>query len=195
MRNRTRVIAAAAVVTAALAAGGTAATAASTSGVKPGTHAKTVSASVRCAPDSDLAARIGVSQARLDQALRAVKISLVKSGGQPTEGQFDAALARVLGVPQARVRQALAAAKACGAKPVKSKSGAQPGNEPLAAAVARELHLSAAQVNAALRPLLAAGRADPSSAAFATAARSLGITPQRLLAALVQAKQSLAGGN
>ena len=43
MRNRTRLIAAAA-VTAALAAGGTATAMASTTGAKPSAHAKTVSA-------------------------------------------------------------------------------------------------------------------------------------------------------
>jgi hypothetical protein len=43
--------------------------------------------------------------------------------------------------------------------------------------------------------LFAAGYADPSSPVFAAAARSLGVSTQQLLAALVHAKQSLAGGN
>jgi hypothetical protein len=205
MRNRTRVFAAAAVVTAAVAAGSTATAMASTTGVKPGPHAKAVSVSVRCAPDSDLAARLGVSPARLDQALRAVKTSLSTASAKPTENQFDAALARDLGIPQARVRQAFAAEKPCASKPVGSKfprsksprsePAAQQGNEALAAAVARELHVSTAQVNAALRPLFAAGYADPSSPVFAAAARALGVSAQQLSAALVDAKQSLAGGN
>jgi hypothetical protein len=200
MRNRTRVFAAAAVVTAAVAAGSTATAMASTAGVKPGPHAKTVSVSVRCAPDSDLAARLGVSPARLDRALRAVKTSLSTASAKPTEDQFDAALARDLGIPRARVRQAFAAEKPCASKPVGSKSprpepAAQQGNEALAAAAARELHVSTAQVNAALRPLFAAGYADPSSPVFAAAARALGVSAKQLSAALVDAKQSLAGGN
>ena len=69
------------------------------------------------------------------------------------------------------------------------------GHDAIAAAVARELHVSKAQVNAALQPLFAAGWADPSSPAFAAAARSLGVSTQQLSDALVHAKQSLAGGN
>ena len=62
-------------------------------------------------------------------------------------------------------------------------------------AVARELHISTAKVNAALQPLFAAGRADPSSPAFTAAARALGVSPDRLDAAIVSAKESLATGN
>jgi hypothetical protein len=201
MRNRTRVIAAAAAVTAALAAGSTATAMASmTGGVKPGAYAKTVSVSMRCTPDSDLAIRLGVSPARLDQALRAVKISLSSAGVKPTEDQVYAALARDLGIQRARVRQAFAAEKACGSKPVGSKSprsepAAQAGSEALAAAVARKLHVTTAQVNAALAPIFAAGNADPSSPVFAAAAHSLGVSTQQLSAALAYAKQSLAGSN
>ena len=198
MRNRTRVIAAAAAVTAALAAGGTATAIASTTGAKPSAHATTVSVGVRCAPGSELAGLLGVSQGRLDQALRAVKVSLVTRTANPSEDQFQAALARRLGISQAQVRRAFAAEKSCGSKLAGSKSprsgtAAEPGNQALAAAVARELHVSTARVNAALRPLFAAGRADPSSSAFAAAARSLGVSTQQLAAALVDGKQSLVG--
>jgi hypothetical protein len=199
MRNRTRMIAAAAAVTAALAAGGTATALASTTGAKPSAHTTATPASDRCAPDNDLAARLGVPAARLDQALRAVKTALSMAGAGPTQDQFDAALARRLGIPQARVRQAFAAEKPCyskpaGGKPAHFEPAGQPGSEALAAAVARELHVATARVNAALRPLFAAGRADPSSPVFATAARSLGVSAQQLSAALADAKQSLAGG-
>jgi hypothetical protein len=168
--------------------------------VKPSTHEKTVSVSMRCAPDSDLASRLGVSAARLDQALRAVKISLGAADVKPTEDQLYAALARDLGIPRARVRQAFAAEKACGSKPVGSKfprsePSAQPGDAALAAAIARDLHVSTAQVNAALAPLFAAGQADPSSPTFTTAARALGVSTQQLSAAIAYAKQSLAGSN
>jgi hypothetical protein len=214
MRNRTRVIAAAA-VTAALAAASTATAMASTAGTKPNAHATTVSVSVRCAPDSDLAGLLGVSPTRLDRALRAVKVSLITHTGNVTEDQFEAALARYLGISQAQVRRAFADEKSCGSKPAGSKpagskpagskpagsksprsgTAAQPGDEALAAAVARDLHVSTAAANAALRPVFAAGNADPSSPAFATAAHSLGVSPQQLAAALAYAKQSLAGGN
>jgi len=193
MRNRTRVIAAAA-VTAALAAGSTGAAVALTTGAKPGAHAKTVSASGKRAADRDLAARLGVSPARLDQALRAVKTSLSKASAKPAEGEFDAALARILGIPQARVRQAFPAGKPGGSKAAGSKAAVRPGNDALTAAVARELHVSTARVNAALRPLFAAGTADSSLPVFAAAGRSLGVSTQQLSAALDHAKQSLAGG-
>jgi hypothetical protein len=214
MRKRTRVIAAAAAVTAALAAGGTATAMASTTGAKPNAHATTVSAGVRCAPDSDLAGLLGVSPARLDQALRAVKVSLITRAGNVTENQFQAALAHYLDISQSQVRRAFADENSCGSKPVGSKpvgskpvgskpvgskspgsgTAAQPVDQALAAAVARELHVSTTRVNAALRPLFAAGQADPSSPTFAAAARSLDVSTQQLAAALADAKQSLAGG-
>lgn len=195
MRNRTRVIAAAAAVTAALAAGSIAAAVASTTGAKPGAHTKIASASEKRAAGSDLAARLGVSPDRLDQALRAVKISLGKASAKPTEGQFDAALARILGIPLARVQRALPAEQPAGSKPAGSKRAVRPGNnDALTAAVARELHVSTARVSAALRPLFAAGTADSSSPVFAAAARSLGVSTGQLSAALVHAKQGLAGG-
>ena len=204
MRNRTRMIAAAAAVAAALAAGGTATAMASTAGAKPNAHATTASVSVRCAPDSGLPGLLGVSPTRLDRALRAVKVSLSTRGGNVTQHQFEAALARYLGISQARVRQAFAAEKPCGSKPVGSKpvgsksprpgTGAQPGDEALVAVVARELHVSQARVDAALQPLFAAGGADPSSPVFAAAAHALGVSVQQLSAALVQAKQSQAAG-
>lgn len=202
MRNRTRVIAAAAAVTAVLAGGGTATAMASTAGAKPAAHAKTVSTTYQCAPASDLAARLGVSPARLDRALRAVKTSLSAAGAKPTEGQFDAALARALHVSQARVRHAFAAEKPCEPKTGGAKSGGtkpapseRQGHEALAMAAARELHISMAKVDAALQPLFAAGQADPSSAVFTAAARALGVSPGQLDAALISAKESLAKNN
>jgi hypothetical protein len=195
MRSRTRVIATAAALTAALAGGSTAAAMASTTGATPGTQATTASASQRCTADSGVATQLGVSPARLDQALRAVKISLSKASAKPTEDQFDAALARILGIPQARVRQAFAAGNPGCTKPVGSPAAARQGEDALTAAVARELHVSTARVSTALQPLFAAGYADPSSAVFAAAARSLGASTQQLSTALMHAKQSLAGGS
>jgi hypothetical protein len=71
----------------------------------------------------------------------------------------------------------------------------QQGHDAIAAAVAQELHVSVTQASAALQPLFAAGRADPSSPAFAAAAHSLGVSTQQLAGALTQAKQSLASGS
>lgn len=87
-----------------------------------------------------------------------------------------------------------AGAKGAAAKAAAAKSAHQPGTDPFPAAVAAVLHVSTARANAALRPLLTAGMADPSSREFAAAARSLGVSPQQLSAALAQAKQSLSAG-
>jgi hypothetical protein len=79
------------------------------------------------------------------------------------------------------------------AAPAKSRAaGERQGHDAMTAAVARELHVSAARVSAALRPLFAAGHADPSSPAFAAAARSLGVSTHELNTALVHAKESVA---
>ena len=219
MRNRTRIIAAAAAVTAAL-AGTTGTAMAATNCTKPGTTAKTVSVtSQQPISLNALAARLGVSPARLDRALREVKISFGKSG-TPTQAQFESRLARVLGIPLARVRHAFppgtfsvakpgapkeaggkeangdgAGKKGTGAKPPHSKSPAQPTDAAFVTAVASALNLSTAQVKAALAPLLAAGSVDTSSATFAAAAQSLGVSVQQLDNALAQAKQSLAGSS
>jgi pimeloyl-ACP methyl ester carboxylesterase len=202
MRNRTRVIAAAAAVTAAL-AGSTAAAMASTPAATPTIQAKTVSAGAKCTPGTDVATRLGVSPDRLDQALRAVKTSFRNTGGEVTQNQFDVAVARNLGISQVRVHQAFAARNPGCAKPGGSKPGgsqAAPSQDEeqaqaaMTAVVARELHISTARVTAALRPIFAAGHADPDSPAFAAAARSLGVNTQQLVTALMHAKESLTGG-
>jgi hypothetical protein len=202
MRNRTRAIVTATIAVA-LAAGSTAAAVASPTDGKPGVPAKTASAIKTPVPDNglnDLAAKLGVSPARLGEALRTVKSTLRTTGTQPTYDQFTAALARALGIPVARVRQVFPAVAPGGNKDGKGK---QPGGNPtpdpaleaaLAAAVARELHVSTSQVNTALQPLFAAGQADPSSPTFTAAARSLGVSIQQLTTALMDAKMSLAKG-
>jgi hypothetical protein len=202
MRNRTKVIAAAAAVTAAL-TGSTAAAMASTSAATPTSQAKTVSADAKCSPDTDVAARLGVSPDRLDQALRATKTSFRNTSGEVTQNQFDAAVARNLGISQARVHQAFAAGNPGCTKPGGSKAGGskaapvqdeRQAQADMTAVVARELHISTARVAAALRSIFAAGRADPDSPTFAAAARSLGVNTQQLATALMHAKESLATG-
>ncbi len=92
-----------------------------------------------------------------------------------------------------------AVASATGAKPgapaTTTSASEQPGHDAIVPVVAGELHVSTARVSAALQPLFAAGYADPSSPAFAAAARSLGVSTQQLSAALAHAKQSLAQGS
>ena len=204
MHHRTRVIAAATAVTAALAAGSTAAAMASTTGAKPSATAKTASASGKCTTEAELAALLGVSTARLDQAGIAVKTSLARGSGNVTQQQFDAAMARALGIAQARVHPVLAAAgQACGSKSAGSKpGGSKPGSSgpdagraqaAIIAAVARSLNVSPARVSAALAPMFAVGHADPESPAFAAAARSLGVSTGQLGDALSHAKGSLGG--
>jgi hypothetical protein len=211
MRNRTRIIAAAAAVTAAL-AGTTGTAMAATNCPKSGTPATTASVTSSHSISLDaLAARLGVSPERLDRALREVKTSFGKAGGNPTQYQFEAKLARVLGISLARVRHAFppgalrvvkpggpkeaGGKKGTGAQPPRSKAPAQQTDAAFVAAVASALSLSTAQVKAALAPLLAAGSVDTSSATFAAAAQSLGVSTQQLDDALVQAKQSLAGSS
>ena len=82
------------------------------------------------------------------------------------------------------------------AKPAKTVAASEkPGHDAMVAVVARELHISTARVTAALQPLFAAGHADPSSPAFAAAARALGVSADQLNTALMHAKQSLAQGS
>jgi len=100
------------------------------------------------------------------------------------------------GKPGAPAKTMSASGKPGGTKAAGAKSAEERrGHDAITAAVAQELHVSRARVNAALQPLFAAGRADTSSPVFAAAARSLGVSTQRLSAALAHAKQSLAPGS
>jgi 2-hydroxychromene-2-carboxylate isomerase len=224
MRNRTRLIAAAAAVSAAVAAGSAAAVA-STTGAKPSAPAKTMSASEKPGGSKTvgsksaeeqghdafaaaLAQELHVTTAQADAALRPI---FAAGQADPSSPVFSAA-ARSLGVSTQRLAAALAQAKqslgastqaeqspagskAVGSKAVGSRSAEEQGHDAFAAAVAQELHVTTAQVNAALQPLFAAGQADTSSPVFAAAARQLGVSTQQLSTALAHAKQSLAGGN
>lgn len=108
-----------------------------------------------------------------------------------------AALASTAGAePAAHAKTLSASAKPRGSKPAGSRSAEdRQGHDAITATVARALHVSTARASAALQPIFAVGHADPSSPAFAAAARSLGVGTQQLNAALAQAKQSLAAGS
>ena len=119
MRNRTRMIAAAAAVGAALAAGSGAALASAT-GAKPGAHAKTMSASENpggaksageqqghAAITAAVARALHVSAARVSVALR----PLFAAGQADTSSPVFAAAARSLGVGSQQLSAALMHAK------------------------------------------------------------------------------------
>jgi hypothetical protein len=108
MRNRTRMIAAAAAVTAALAAGSTVAVAAA--GGKPGVPAKTTSASEKPGHDAIVAAvarHLHISTARVSAALQ----PLFAAGHADTSSPAFAAAARALGVSTDQLDNALRHAK------------------------------------------------------------------------------------
>ena len=220
MRNRTRMIAAAAAVTGALAAGSAAAVA-STAGARPGAAARTMSAGENPGGSKAAAARsaeeqghaamtaavaraLHVSTARVSAALR----PLFAAGRADTSSPAFAAAAHSLGVSTQQLNTALVHAKESLAASMHVKQGPRgskaagarsaeerQGHDAMTASVARELHVSTARVSAALRPLFAAGHADTSSPAFAAAARSLGVSTHQLNTALMHAKQSLAPGS
>ena len=109
MRNRTRVIAAAAAVTAALAAGSTAAVASAT-GAKPGVPATTMSASETPGHNAIVAAvaeELHVSTVRVSAALE----PLFAAGHADTSSPAFAAAARSLGVSTQQLFTALMHAK------------------------------------------------------------------------------------
>jgi 2-hydroxychromene-2-carboxylate isomerase len=221
MRNRTRLIAATAAVAAAV-AGGSAAAVASTTGAKPSAPATTMSASEKPGGSKSVGSNSAEEQqghnamaAAVAQELH-VSTAQVNAALQPifAAGQADpsspsfAAAARSLGVSTQQLAAALAQAKQSvgastqagqspgGSKSVGSKSAEErQGHKAMVTAIARQLHVSTARVSAALQPLFAAGQADASSPVLAAAAGSLGVSPQQLLAAVMQAKQSQAQGN
>jgi len=212
MRNRTRMIAAVAVVTAALAAGSGAAVA-STTGAKPSAATKTAGAKSAEERQGHAAIVVAVAQALHVSTARASAAlqPLFAAGPADASSPAFAAAARSLGVSTQQLSAALThaklslagatdatqrpgGAKTAGAKSAGAKSAEeQQGHDAMTAAVAQALHVSTARASAALQPLFAAGGADASSPAFAAAARSLGVSTQQLSAALMQAKQDLAG--
>ena len=165
MRNRTKMMAAAAATAAALAAGSTVAAASGTAtasgtGAKP---AKTVAASEKQGHDAmvaAVAAELHVSTARVAAALQ----PLFAAGHADTSSPAFAAAARALGVSTDQLNAALIHAKQtlvatsqvkqrpAGVKsaPAGSKAAEErQGHDAMVAAVARELNISTARVAAA----------------------------------------------
>ena len=204
MRNRTRMIAAAVAVSAAVAAGSGVAVAASAGG-KPSAPATASGIKGGNAATAGHAAMVAVVARDLHLSTAQVAAALapiVAAGHAGPLSPVLAAAARSLGVSTQGLIAALTHAKeslagAAGTKqgPGGSKAGSpadKAGHDAMVAAVAGELHVSTAKVSAALAPLVAAGRADTDSPAFAAAAHDLGVSAQQLNTALMHAKQSLA---
>ena len=218
MMKRTRLVAAA-VTLVALATTGTAS--AATSGSDPKSGAAKSGAAVKVdgkskpAMDTDLAAiaaKLGVTTDRLNAALIAAKRSLAGSTTVTPEA-FVAAVAANLGLPAARVKAAVEPLFLKPGRPRagddkrdhkatkdgKDKKGADdPRNSPFttnaaAARLAAALGVSQAKAKAALVAVVSApGGIVPTSKAFRDLAHSLGVSADRLKAALGDLKQSLA---
>ncbi|MEU4294931.1 hypothetical protein AB0E63_42480 [Kribbella sp. NPDC026596] len=218
MMKRNRLVAAA-VTLAALATTGTASAATSGSDPKPGAAksgaAVKVEGKSKPAKDVDLAkiaAKLGVTTARLNAALVAAKRSLAGSTNVTPEA-FVKAVAANLGLPVSRVKAAVeplilepGRARAGDGKQGhkakqedKGKKGADdPRKSPFAsnaaaARLAAALGVSQAKAKAALVTLVSApGGIVPTSKAFRDIAHSLGVSADRLKTALGDLKQSLA---
>ena len=224
MRNRTRMIAAAAAVGAAVAAGSGAALASAT-GAQPGAHAKTMSASekqggtkavgtqsagerqARDAIAAAVARELHVSTAWVSAALR----PLFAAGHADTSSPAFAAAARSLGVSTQQLSAALMHAKlslAGGSHARPSPGGAKAVGARAASANAAQERQTRDAITAAVARALHVSTARVSAAlqplfaasqadtspALAAAAGSLGVSTQQLSAALRHGKQSLAQG-
>ena len=218
MMKRNRLVAAA-VTLAALATTGTASAATSGSDPKPSAAksgaAVKVEGKSKPAKDVDLAkiaAKLGVTTARLNAALVAAKRSLAGSTNVTPEA-FVKAVAANLGLPVSRVKAAVeplflepGRARAGDGKQGhkakqedNDKKGADdPRKSPFAsnaaaARLAAALGVSQAKAKAALVTLVSApGGIVPTSKAFRDIANSLGVSADRLKTALGDLKQSLA---
>jgi hypothetical protein len=104
-----------------------------------------------------------------------------------------AALAAGSGSPS--TKPTVSAAAAASQKAAARQAQGQTGQPSIAAALATRLGISTSAAQHVIAQLGALGRGgvDPASAAFATIARDLGVSPDRLAGALTAAKQSLAG--
>jgi hypothetical protein len=133
-----------------------------------------------------LAASAGISVSQLQAGLEAAK----QAGGNTAAG--IAAFAASTGVPQATAQRVVYAVfgTQVSKQPGPTTAPPQPVN-----ALAAQLGVSRAAAQRAFNQLDALGRDAnvPASPAFAAVAHELGLSPARLAAALVAAKQSMAG--
>jgi hypothetical protein len=204
--KRSRVVAITATL-AALAATGAGAQAAS--GASPAAGPTKPGATAAANDDiAALAATLGVTTDQLTAAMVSAKMSLVGSTNV-TPDAFVTAVAANLELPVPQVQAALepmfakrAPTEADKAKPdgdAKQSAEDSPfSTEAAAASLAAALGVDQARAKAALAALVALGSAkegiDPAAQSFADIAASLGVSPERLLAALSDLKRSLANG-
>jgi hypothetical protein len=209
MKRSQRIVAT--VVLAALATTGTAS--AGTSGSDPKPAAKSGAAAKadgKSKPTADadfarIAAKLGVTTDRLTAALVAAKRSLA-GRTNVTPQAFVAAVAANLGLPASRVKAAVEplllqpGRPRPGDKEPKGKGEGDPKNSPFAsnaaaAQLAAKLGVSQAKAKAALITLVSAPNGiTPTSKGFRQVAASLGVSPDRLMTALGELKQSLVNG-
>ena len=137
-----------------------------------------------------VAAQLHVSVQQLVTALGDFKQALGKGA---SEQAALAGFAKELGVSVGQAKQALAELAAAGKK---GKPGAPDAK--IIALLAEDLHISTARARTVFDEL---SKLDPGSGpitanpGFVAIAKSLGITPARLLAAIVDVKRELAGGS
>lgn len=191
MGIRSRIVAAAlAVVTVTTVAGATTAAAAS-----PATTPSQSAPGKPGKPGVDpvlikVAASLHVSVQQLVTALGDFKQALGKG---ESEQAALAGFAQELGVSVGQAKQAMAELAAAGNK---GKPGVPDAK--IIALLAKDLHISTARARTVFEEL---SKLDPGSGpitanpGFVAIARSLGITPQRLMAVIVDVKRELAGGS
>jgi hypothetical protein len=210
MKRSQRIVAT--VVLAALATTGTAS--AGTSGSDPKPAAKSGAAAKadgksKAAADADfaaIAAKLGVTTDRLTAALDAAKRSLA-GRTKVTPQAFVAAVAANLGLPVSRVKAAVEPLLLQPGRPragdkaePKGKGEGDPKKSPFAsnaaaAHLAAKLGVSQAKAKTALLTLVSAPNGiTPDSKGFRQVAASLGVSPDRLMTALGELKQSLVNG-
>lgn len=146
-----------------------------------------------------IASDAGISVSQLEAGLRAAK----PAGGNTPAGV--AAFAAATGVSQATAQRVIHAVFGTNPQPAQKGPGqrarpgakggpGQQGQPDFVNALAAQLGVSHSAALHAFNQLLALGRnIDPASPTFAAIAHHLGVTPDRLSAALGAAKQSLAG--
>jgi hypothetical protein len=132
-----------------------------------------------------VAASAGISMSRLQAGLTAAK----RAGGNTAAG--IAAFAASTGVSHATAQRVIAAVFGIQV----SKQPSPTGQPQPVSALATQLGVSQGAAQRAFNHLDALGRGgiDPASPPFAAIAHDLGVSPDRLAAALAAVKQSMAG--
>ncbi|MFL6145424.1 MAG: hypothetical protein ACJ72N_26630 [Labedaea sp.] len=143
---------------------------------------------------AQVAASLHVSEQRLAAAVDNLKRALGKG---TDESVAVAAFAKELGISPEQAKKVMQMLSGDGNKRPKPGNGKEPGVPAEAVELlATELHISAARAGQVFRDLdnVKANGADVvKDPEFIAMAKGLGITPQRLLAALIKVKQELGG--